>query len=109
MRQERLEQHNEEYRLREQQGVSPLPALVNLLSDEEEESDGGTDHLQRVGTRAPIATGRGGSLELVPEAGAEPPVVGLLKEVPAGAPEAPAGAAEVPPSPQGRGSRDSPI
>jgi hypothetical protein len=69
MRQERLEQHNEEYRLREQQGVSPLPALVNLLSDEEEESDGGTDHLQRVGTRAPIATGRGGSRGIGPRGG----------------------------------------
>jgi hypothetical protein len=57
----------------------------------------------------PSPQAEGAAVELVPEAGAEPPVVGLSKEVPAGAPEAPAGAAEVPPSPQGRGSGDSPI
>jgi hypothetical protein len=37
---ERLEQHNEEYRMREQQGLSPPSVLVNSSSDEEEESDG---------------------------------------------------------------------
>jgi hypothetical protein len=40
-RRERLEQYNEEYRLREQQGLSPLLAPANSSSDEEEESDGG--------------------------------------------------------------------
>jgi hypothetical protein len=38
-RQERLEQYNEEYRLCEQQGLSPPLALANSSSDEEEESD----------------------------------------------------------------------
>jgi hypothetical protein len=37
---ERLEQHNEEYRMREKQGLSPPSVLVNSSSDEEEESDG---------------------------------------------------------------------
>jgi hypothetical protein len=42
-RQERLEQYDEEYRLLEQQGLSPLLALTNSSSSssEEEESDGG--------------------------------------------------------------------
>jgi hypothetical protein len=45
-RQERLEQYNEEYRLREQQGFSPPLALANSSSDEEEGSDGGAGHLR---------------------------------------------------------------
>jgi hypothetical protein len=49
------------------------------------------------------------AVELVPVAGAEAPAAGPSVEVPAGATEAPAGATEVPPSPQGRGSGDSPI
>jgi hypothetical protein len=48
-------------------------------------------------------------VELVPEVGAEPPTTGLSEEAPAGATETPAGAVEVPPSPQGRGSRGSPV
>jgi hypothetical protein len=45
-RQERLEQYNEEYRLREQQGFSPPLALANSSLDEEEGSDGGAGHLR---------------------------------------------------------------
>jgi hypothetical protein len=42
MRLERLEQYDEEYRLREQQGLSPPLAPANSSSSlEEEESDGG--------------------------------------------------------------------
>jgi hypothetical protein len=37
-------------------------------------------------------------MELVPEAGAEPPTAKLSLKVPAGTAEAPAGAAEVPPT-----------
>jgi hypothetical protein len=48
-------------------------------------------------------------MELVPKAGAEPPVAGLSMQVPTGTMRAPVGATEVPPSPQGRGNGDSPI
>jgi hypothetical protein len=37
-------------------------------------------------------------MELVPEAGSEPPAAGLSVEVPVGATEAPVGAAELPPA-----------
>jgi hypothetical protein len=57
----------------------------------------------------PSPRAEGLAVELVPEACAEPPAAGLLEEAPAGATEAPAGAVEVSPSPQGRGSGDSPI
>jgi hypothetical protein len=41
-RRERLEQYNEEYQLREQQGLSPpLAPVVSSSEEEEEESDGG--------------------------------------------------------------------
>jgi hypothetical protein len=40
-RRECLEQYNEEYRLREQQGLSPPLAPADSSSDEEEQSDGG--------------------------------------------------------------------
>jgi hypothetical protein len=49
------------------------------------------------------------AVELVLVVSAEAPAIGPSAEVPAGATEAPAGATEVPPSPQGRGSEDSPI
>jgi hypothetical protein len=57
----------------------------------------------------PSPRAEGAAVELVPEVGAEPPVTGLSEEAPAGATETPAGAVEVPPSPQGRGSRGSPV
>jgi hypothetical protein len=106
---ERLEQYNEEHRLREQQGLSPPPALANSSSDEEEESDGGRAISDRWEHVPPSPRAEGAVVELVPEAGVEPPATGPSEEVPAGATEALAGVAEVPPSPQGRGSGDSPI
>jgi hypothetical protein len=57
-RRERLEQYNEEYRLREQQGLSPPLASANLSSNEEEESDGGDGPSPIGRNRALIATGR---------------------------------------------------
>jgi hypothetical protein len=100
-RREHLEQYNEEYRLCEQQGLSPLPALVNSSSDEAEESDGGRAIHDRWEPVPPSPRAEGVAMGLVPEAGLEPPAVGSSEEVPAGAAEAPAGAAEVPPSPRG--------
>jgi hypothetical protein len=48
-------------------------------------------------------------VELTHTACAEAPTAGPLLEAPAGVEEAPVGATEAPPSPKGRGSRDSPI
>jgi hypothetical protein len=96
---ERLEQHNEEYRLREQQGLSPPPVLVNLSSDEEEESDGEKTTSDSWEPMLPSPRAEGVAVELVPEAGAQPPVVELLVRVPTGTTEAPAGTTEVPPNP----------
>jgi hypothetical protein len=95
-RREHLEQHNEEYRLREQQGLSLLPVLVNSSSNEESDKSGppligGSPH-------PPSPRAEGAAMELVPEAGSEPPAAGLSVEVPVGATEAPVGAAEVPPA-----------
>jgi hypothetical protein len=108
-RRDRLEQYNEEYRLREQQGLSPPLAPANSSSDEEEESDGRRVTSDRwdpalLSPRAEVA-----AVELVPVASAEAPATRPSVEAPAGATEAPTGTMEVPPSPQGRGSGDSPI
>jgi hypothetical protein len=59
-RREHLEQHNEEYRLREQQGLSPPPALVNSSSDEEEESDGERTTFDRWEPAPPSRQAEGG-------------------------------------------------
>jgi hypothetical protein len=96
-RRERLEQHNEEYRLREQQGLSPPPVLVNSSSDEEE-SDGERTTSDRWEPVPPSPRAEGEAVELVPEAGAEPPATGLSVEMPAGTTEAPSGTVEVPPA-----------
>jgi hypothetical protein len=48
-------------------------------------------------------------VELVPVAGAEEPAAGPSVEALTGTVEALVGTTEVPPSPQGRGSEDSPI
>jgi hypothetical protein len=108
-RRERLEQHNEEYRLREQQGLSPLPVLVNSSSDEEEESDGEWTTSYRWEPMPLSPRVEGAAVELIPKADVEPPVTRLSVEVPTGTAEAPAGAAEVPPTSQGRGSGASPV
>jgi hypothetical protein len=115
-RRERLEQYNEEYRLLEQQGLSPSLALANSSSDDEEESDGVRTTSERWEPVPLSPRAEGAAVELVPGAGAEPPAAELSEEAPAGVTKAPAGtvevptgAAEVPPSPQGRGSGDSPI
>jgi hypothetical protein len=105
---ERLEQHNEEYRLREQQGLSPPLAPANSSSDEEE-SDGERTTSDKWEPALPSSRAEETVVELALVAGAEPPATGPSEEVPAGATKAPAGAAEVPPSPHGRGSRDSTI
>jgi hypothetical protein len=103
-----LEQHNEEYRLREQQGLSPPPAPVNS-SLEEEESDGERTTSDRWEPMPLSSRAEGAAVELVPEAGVESPVAGPSEKVLAGTMKVPVGAAEVPPIPQGRGSGDSPI
>jgi hypothetical protein len=108
-RRECPEQYNEEYRLREQQGLSPLLALANSLSDEEEESYGGQAIPDTWEPAAPSPRAEEAAVELVPAAGEDPPAVEPSEEALVGATKAPASAAEVPPSPRGRGSGDSPI
>jgi hypothetical protein len=107
-RRERLEQYNEEHWLREQQGLSPPPALANSLSDEEESNEEWTTS-NRWEPAHPSAQAEGAAVELTLGAGTEPPAAKSLVEVPAGTAEVPAGAVEVPLSPRGRGSRASPV
>jgi hypothetical protein len=87
-----------EYQLHEQQGLSPPPALVNSSSDDEEESDGEWTTFDKWEPVPTSPQAEGAAVELVPEAGAEPPAPGLSVEVPVGTVEAPAGAMEVPPA-----------
>jgi hypothetical protein len=56
-----LEQYDEEYRLREQQGLSPplAPANSSLDEEEEEQSDGGRAP-REVESPTPVTMGRGG-------------------------------------------------
>jgi hypothetical protein len=108
-RKERLDRYNEEYRLREQQGLSPLTVLANSLSDEEEESDGEQITSDRWEPVPPSPRAEGMPVELAPEAGTEPPATGLSVEVPVGTVEVPAGAVGAPPSPRGRGNGASPV
>jgi hypothetical protein len=98
-RQERLEQYNKEYRLREQQGLSPPPALAISSSNEEEKSDGEQTTSDRWKPVPPSPRAEGATEELVPGAGADPPAARILEEAPAGATEALACAEEVPPQP----------
>jgi hypothetical protein len=62
-----------------------------------------------VGTHTSSPRAEGAAVELVPEAGAEPPAAGPSEEVPTGATEALAGAAEVPPALKEEEVGDSPI
>jgi hypothetical protein len=88
-RQARLDSHNEDYWLREQQGLSPPLALVNSPSDEEE-SEGEQTTSDRWEAMAPLLPGvEGVVMEPTLEAGAEPPLAGLSAEAPTGAVEAP--------------------
>jgi hypothetical protein len=56
---ERREQYSEEYRLREQHGLSPPGTPAGSSSEEEEESDRGQPP-RDVESFAPVTTGRGG-------------------------------------------------
>jgi hypothetical protein len=107
---EHLEQYNEEYRLREQWGLSPplAPANSSLEEEEEEGSDGGCAAPERWDPPPPSRRAAEVVADLVLMAGAEASVVGSSTEVPAGATSAPTGATEAPPSPRGRGSGASP-
>jgi hypothetical protein len=96
-RQERLDQYNEEYRLCEQQGLSPPPALVNLSSDVKE-SDGEQTTSDRWEPAPPSPRADVAAMESTVEVGAEPPVTGSSVEVSAGTAEAPVGAVDVPPA-----------
>jgi hypothetical protein len=109
-RRERLEQYEEEYRLREQQGLSPPLAPANSSSEEEEleESDGGRATPERWNPPPLSPRAEEVAVELVPAAGVEASAVGSSVEAPADAAVAPAGATEVPPSPRERGSGVSP-
>jgi hypothetical protein len=88
---ERLEYYNEEYRLREQQGLSPPPALANSSLDEEESDEERTTS-DRWEPAPPSPRAEGAAVELTPEVGTEPVVAGSSVEVSAGTTEAPAGA-----------------
>jgi hypothetical protein len=97
-RRERLEQYNEEYRLQEQQGLSPPPALANSSLDDEEESDGERTTSCRWEPAPPSPQAEGTAVESTPEAGMEPPAAGLSVEVLVGTAQALAGAVEAPPA-----------
>jgi hypothetical protein len=73
------------------------PALVNSLSDKEEESDGEQTTSNRWEPAPPSPRNEGAVVELVLEAGMELPATGPSVEVHVGTTEASAGAAEVPP------------
>jgi hypothetical protein len=87
-RRERLEQYNEEYRLHEQWGLSPLLVPGNS-SSEEEESDGGQAASNRWNPPPPSPRVEEVAVELVPMAGAEALATGSLVEAPACATEVP--------------------
>jgi hypothetical protein len=70
--------------------------LVNSSSDKEEESDGERTTSDRWEPVPPSPRAEGAAVELVTEAGAEPPAAELSEEMPAGTTEVPAGTAEVP-------------
>jgi hypothetical protein len=104
-RREHLEQYNEEYRLHEQQGLSPPPAPANSSSDEEEENDGERTTSEMWEPASPSPRAEGAAVELIPGVSVEAPTAGLIVEAPVGATEAPAGAAEVPPQPSRKRKR----
>jgi hypothetical protein len=104
-RRERLEQYNEEYRLREQQGLSPPPASANSSSDEKEENDRERTTSDRWEPAPPSPRAEGVAVELIPGVSAEAPAAGLTMEAPAGATEVPASAAEASPQPSRKRKR----
>jgi hypothetical protein len=84
-RREGLEQYNEEYRLREQQGLSPSLAPADSSSEEEEEeSNGGRAAPERWNPPPPSPWAAEAAVELVPVAGAEAPATGSSVEAPVG-------------------------
>jgi hypothetical protein len=92
----RREQRDEEFRLREQQGLSPPVTSEYSLSEEEEEeeSDGGQAPL-RGGSPRPLTESRGGGGGTSAGAGAGAPAAERFTEEAAHAVEVPARAAEV--------------
>jgi hypothetical protein len=94
---ELLEQYNEEYQLRKQQGLSPSPALANSLSNDMESDEERTTS-DRWEPASPSPRAEGVAVGSTPEAGTEPPTARSLVEVPAGTAEAPVGAVEGPPT-----------
>jgi hypothetical protein len=95
---ERPKQYDEEYRLLEQQGLSPPLAPSNLSSEEEEESDRGGATPERWHPPPPSPRAAEAAAELVSALGAQVSTVGSSVEAPAGAAEAPAVATEAPPT-----------
>jgi hypothetical protein len=96
-RQERREQRDEEYRLREQQGLSPSATSEYSSSGEgeEEESDGGQAPPERWQPAPPSPRAAESAEEQVPRAGAELPTTRLSTEGAVRATEAPARAADL--------------
>jgi hypothetical protein len=110
---ERREEHDEEYRLREQQGLSPPTTSANssLEEEEEEESDGGCHTPERC--NPPPLSPR--AAEEAPTASVDAPAVGSSMEepaVPRRSQRAPLWRRQVrqgvPLNPRGRGSGASP-
>jgi hypothetical protein len=102
---ERLEQYSEEYRLHDQQGLSPPLVSAYLSSDEEERSDGGRATPDRCNSPPLSPRAEEAVVELVPAAGVEAPAAGPSVEASAGAAGAPAGVTEVPPQPSRKRKR----
>jgi hypothetical protein len=88
-RQEHLDQHNKDYQLRKQLGLSPSPALV-ISSSDEEEREGERNTSDRWEPAVPPSPGIKGVITgPTLEADTEPPVIGSTVGASAGAPEAP--------------------
>jgi hypothetical protein len=97
-RQECLDHHNEDYRLCEQQSLSPSPVLVNSSLDEEESEGERTTYDSWEPAAPPSPGAEGAAAESTLEKRAEPLVTGSWAEAPAGTEEALVGAVEAPPS-----------
>jgi hypothetical protein len=112
---ERREQCDEEFRLREQQGLSPPATSEDSSSGEEEESDGGRTLPERWEPSPPSPRAAEAAEEIAPGAGVGAPTVRRptreatrAAEMTGSAAVATPAAAERPPSPRGRGSGASP-
>jgi hypothetical protein len=84
-----LEKYNEEYRLREQQGLYPPLVSANSSLDVEEESDGWRATSDRWDPAPPSPRAEAAAVELVPVGSAEAPATGPSFEAPADVTEAP--------------------